>query len=380
MATMRVLIVDDDSGLREVLASALLEAGDWQVEQVGFDGVEQALLRFRPDLVVLDLVEGAPQDGKTSGNAAYEAIWETWFCPVVVYSGYADTQEFEPHAFVSNVTKGDGTEAAVIASLRKFIPDAEMIRAVHRDFDARVRKALRDSVSTIRRQTTSGGETVSNDPTVQRAVRRLVAADIDAGSADEGKLHPWERLVVPPLGANLLTADLLKRNGADWTEERAFRLVLTPSCDLVRTGKRSARADQILVATCEPLEQLGPITLPEGKKLSPDLRDKVRPILTAGMVGQHLVIPRYRDHVPLMVANLKRLELLSWDEVCVGSGGGDAQGQNAKFDRVASTDSPFREMVVWAYLLVTGRPGLPDFDVDTWLDEISDHVENTGDK
>ena len=72
----------------------------------------------------------------------------------------------------------------------------------------------------------------------------------------------------------------------------------------------------------------------------------------------------------MMVADLKRLELLEWDRVRLDPSGGTAAGDGV-FQRVASTDSPFREMVVWAYLRVTGRPGAPEIHVEEWLEDIS---------
>ena len=77
-----------------------------------------------------------------------------------------------------------------------------------------------------------------------------------------------------------------------------------------------------------------------------------------------------------MVANLKRLELLEWEQIRLGGDENDEDqpARDGRFKRVASTDSPFREMVVWAYLRVAGRPGLPDIDVEAWLDMLSDHL------
>ena len=375
MTRMRVLIVDDEPLVRETLNDALQEDGLWDIEMQGFDNLKDNLLRFRPDMVVLDLVEGDPQDEKLSGNASYEVIWRQWFCPLVVYSGYADTQSFKHHPLVANVTKGADTEEEVKRHLKRFIPQARMIRSVQHDFDARIREALRDSADAIRRQTEATDGASGSDATVQRAVRRLVAARADAGSSAEGRLYSWERLVVPPLGDQLLTADLLKRREAKWTDQAAFRLVLTPSCDLVRWGSRQAKVEQILVSCCEPLARLGPMQLQRGKALAASERKKLKSALAEGMIGEHLVVPRFRNHVPLMAANLKRLELIDWGQIDPIHNNEGQAAPKAEFERVASTDSPFREVVVWAYLLVTGRPGLPDIELDAWLDDISDNLE-----
>lgn len=60
-----------------------------------------------------------------------------------------------------------------------------------------------------------------------------------------------------------------------------------------------------------------------------------------------------------MAANLRKLELIAVDEI-------------VDYERIASLDSPFREMVSWAYMQIAGRPGLPERDFDAWYKEICD--------
>ena len=373
MTPMRVLIIDDDSALRQALRGALEEEkGTWEVEDRGFDGLGETLARFRPDMIVLDLVEGQIPGEQDTGNTSFEQIREMWFCPVVVYSAFPGRQRFD-HPLVDGIAKGANTEEKVRDRLKAYRREASMIRDVHRDFDARIRFALRDSVHALRVQleeTTDG----SADSVLPRAVRRLVAARADAGASEQGRLRAWERYVVPPLGRHLLTADLLRQADADWTKEEAFRLVLTPSCDLVPGRGELTDAEGILVARCEPLARLGRIEPTPGKSLTNTQKNGLRPILTEGMAGNHLAIPEFRGHVPLMVADLKRLELLERDRVRLEPSDGTAAGDGV-FRRVASTDSPFREMVVWAYLRVSGRPGVPEIHVEEWLEDISRHFK-----
>ena len=378
---MRVLIIDDDADLRRVLCATLAEADDWEVEDQGFEDVDETLSRFRPDMMVLDIVEGeaAGELDHDAGNTWFGRIRETWFCPVVVYSAFPARWTFDRHPFVEAITKGAGTEERVRARLRAFTPTAEMIRGVHGDFDARVREALRDSVHALRSQIEATEVGSSEHSTLARAVRRVVAARVDTGAAGESRLHPWERYVVPPLGQHLLAADLLRREGTDWKEVEEFRLVVTPSCDLAPRGGGPPSADRILVARCEQLGRLGTVEFRRGKSLSNREKDKLRPILTEGLAGSRVPIPEFRGHVPLMAADLRNLELLAWDEVRSEGAGGPSQEEKRVFQRVASTDSPFRELVGWAYLRVTGRPGMPEVYIERWLDDISAHFDTVAD-
>ena len=380
---LRVLVIDDDERVRAALQSELGEGGlsaaggsQWEVCGQGFDRVEATLVRFRPDMVVLDLVEGEIPSDEDAGNRSFKQIWGTWYCPIVVYTTFED-RSIRDHDDIVQVIKGRGSEAQVLAELRKLVPVARMIRAVHDDFDGRIREALRDSVDALRNQIAGVG---ANPPeaALSRAVRRQVAARVDLAASAGTKLRAWERFVVPPLEGDLLTADLLRRGDAEWTDPAAFCLVLTPSCDLVGSSNRKGSVERVLVAWCKPLEKLGSVEFRAGKELTQKERKKVRSMLTEGMAGQRLVIPRFEGHVPLMAADLKLLELIELNRIHLARNGLSGETRGSELVRVASTDSPFREMVVWAYLRVTGRPGMPETDVDQWVDDISEYLAARG--
>lgn len=368
---VRVLVIDEDPAIQGLLDMALADS-EWDLHAQGFDHIEENLVRVRPDLVVLDLVEGDAADDKITGNESFEEIWRTWFCPVVVYSAFPGHWDHEAHPWVRIVEKGEGSQRDVRKELLELWPMAGMIRDVHDYYDRNIRRALSESMRALRDQFGTDEHEVE-DEVLLRAVRRLVAARADVETPGDVTLQAWERLVVPPLGHEPLTADVLREKHTPWTETTAHRLVLTPSCDLTSHGGGSAKADAVLVAQCETLRALGKLTLKRGRALTSGQREALRRILTEGSADGRLVVPEFGGHVPLMVANLRKLELIPLDRIDSGRCHGDSS--QADFERVASTDSPFREMVVWAYLRVTGRPGMPESDVDRWVDDISSHLE-----
>lgn len=369
---MKVLIVDDDEAVRRSLRAQIEEVDAWEAKDQGFDGLSEILEEFRPDAVVLDLIKGDVTEEPAAGNRSFEQIRDRWFCPVVVHSAFKDQQKFG-HPLVATVSKGRDSDVEVVRRLQEFAQTAQVIRDVHRDFDDRIREALWDSAEQIGK--TADG---SDDAVLPRVVRRLVAARMDAAASGGGRIKAWERFVVPALGPHLLSADLLRCRDADWTDPEAFRLVLTPSCDLVPHGGNDPRTERILVACCEPIRRLGSVEMGAGARLKQKSKEKLKSILTEGIADGLLPIPRFVGHVPSMAANLKRLDLVGLNDVRLETQGGHAAAANATFERVASTDSPFRELVVWAYLRVTGRPGAPAFDVDGWLDDISDATDGAG--
>ena len=75
-------------------------------------------------------------------------------------------------------------------------------------------------------------------------------------------------------------------------------------------------------------------------------------------------MPACSKLLPHMAVSLRDLELLPYDDILPPGGG------EAKYERLASIDSPFREQLAWAYLRVGSRPGVPDRDIETWAEDV----------
>lgn len=73
-----------------------------------------------------------------------------------------------------------------------------------------------------------------------------------------------------------------------------------------------------------------------------------------------LPFPKFGTKIPTMAADLRQLELIPFAEIV----------DENYYRRIASIDSPFRELISWAYMQTACRPGLPDRNVDEWCDEI----------
>ena len=62
-----------------------------------------------------------------------------------------------------------------------------------------------------------------------------------------------------------------------------------------------------------------------------------------------------------MAADLRDLQFIRVEDIGISG---------KLYHRIASIDSPFRELLSWAYLQTACRPGLPDRDFNSWADEI----------
>ena len=91
-------------------------------------------------------------------------------------------------------------------------------------------------------------------------------------------------------------------------------------------------------------------------------------VLTQGYFETIIPFPCLKGKIPTMAANLRDLEFIPIQHI----------GSSKKFLRIASVDSPFRELIAWAYLQTACRPGLPDRNFDSWRDEIVADLKSDG--
>ena len=123
---MKILFIDDD---RDSVANAgeLLNAEleNPSIEFVGFDDAEKRLQDYQPDIVVLDLFQGAPPENP-EGLKIKEFVWENCFCPVIVYSAAPELLEDElfenEHPLTRTVKKGAQSPEKVLSAVDDLKP------------------------------------------------------------------------------------------------------------------------------------------------------------------------------------------------------------------------------------------------------------------
>ena len=137
--------------------------------------------------------------------------------------------------------------------------------------------------------------------------------------------------------------------------------------DMVATGSRSPRVTNVLTAECfDSLHILGALNLQKDSSKKKAI-DKLTSALARGFEGWAMPIPELPGMVPAMTVDFRSLRLIPISSI--GTSGED-------YSRVASVDSPFRELVAWAYMQSTGRPGLPERNFPEWASAITDLMGN----
>lgn len=350
---LKVLIIEDDDSVARTVVDAVRDRiPDAKILIEGsFDAGKQKLVEHRPDVVILDLIEGDQTTGERKGDQIWKDIWSQQFRPVVIYSALELPFDLPDTPFVDFVQKGKGSDLVVAERVEALKPYIDALRGVDEEILSVVRHVLKTLARQIFDQEPDNEH--NKKEMLIRAVRRRVAAMMDEGLVESDEpMHGWEQYLVPAFGQHLLTADILLKVGAVHEVPSSYVVVLTPSCDMFIN--RANCVEKVLVAKCHGVEKyLKAINLKAGTKPK-TIADNLPKNLTQAHVSGKVLLPEYPGAFPMMTLDLRDLDLIDRNKV------GDPGGVGTVYERVASIDSPFREQIAWAFHQDSGRPGLPE--------------------
>ena len=364
-----LFVEDDERAIRHARQRVLDEHQDVNCVVKHFDEANDWIAENPPDIVSLDLLnDGLSGEAQVAGHAIYEHIWQDHFCPVIIYSAQPDAEEEgrPPHPFLATIQKGKGSPEQFSQAVNSFRPHVDAIRIAETQVRREFTVAMRDLAPIVFDQVESPEE---RQRIVTRSGRRRLAAQMDDFTDYEGddethRLAAWEHYLCPPVDTDLLLGDILRNKGGDANNPESHRVVLTPSCDLVASGGRSPKVPNVLVAKCYGMkEALAAVNIILGSKAKKN-EEKMSSVLSQSFIRNIFPFPRFANIIPTMAADFKQLELIPFD------------GLHDGFDRVASLDSPFREVVSWAYMQTGCRPALPDRELEYWIAEIVEAVKS----
>lgn len=357
MPFLRILFIDDDEKSVQPASEWAEGAAGFRCKVVPFVKFKEDLEEYQPHIAIVDRIEGKPPEGPDRGRLVFDEIWEHRFCPVVIYSAFPEVEDLEDqqrdHPLVREVTKGADLEPFRNA-INILLPHVEAIENAERHIREQFAIALREVAPYA---ASFYDKTEEYNQAVIRHGRRRLAALMDESL---GVLASWEHYIHPPISKDIMLGDVILQKGGNPEDPTAFRVILTPSCDLV--ASQGYKVKDVLVARCcspkQGIERSGLHKL-YGDKFN-EILTKV--MLTQGFYQKIVPFPGLRGKIPPMMADLKRLDLIPTGDITLDDTG--------KYIRVASLDSPFRELISWAYMQTACWPGLPDRDFESWRVEI----------
>lgn len=375
---MRVLLIDDQPESVQAVLDEIrqqLEGSDPKV--VNFDNYKADIEKHNPHIIILDLLKG-PDAEPAPGLEVYGHIWREKFCPLIFYTAAPELVKDQSdllHPFVKVVTKGDNSDTKVLECIKEFESHIAALDATEREIRSAMNGALRQVAPPLFKSTKDRAE--RNEMLVRSARRRVAAMmdeDLLTTSAESKGLKSWECYLQPPIAQHLLMGDLIRKSGGEKASPESYAVVLTPSCDLVKTANRPAKVKHVLVSFCAKpnrlLKDMGLQVWPtSGEKKQKALGDLGR-ILSTGHAQSCMPLPELPGAFPAMTADFRNLGLIEIDQI---------GGSELLYERVASIDNPWRELLAWAFMLAAARPGMPDRDYKGWAEELSALLTAPGD-
>ncbi|MEA5086645.1 MAG: hypothetical protein VB007_05420 [Methanocorpusculum sp.] len=360
---MKVLIVDDRlTTVRGIQDYCDEQSWECQCIETFKDSYEQ-LTNYNPDVVILDWKNDAT--GENDGEEILENIWKNSFRPVIVFSAMPlkELEQKYNHRLIKVIQKGD--EDPVIKYLEKIKTTAPVLSTIRTDFNDAMTNALNIF------------DAIDHTPDIEGRVQKYVFAkrvlSYFSQEIDEFKLPPWTQYLCPPISASLCSCDVVRcisENSNPIGKPEEYFVILTASCDMVCSDTREPKVKNVLCAQCCPKEKY------HGRSLSPtpktDTCESVAKTLNLGYTNENRVaLPEIPGILPYLTIDLKKIILIPITEIALSQM--DINSDQHKYYRITSIDSPYREQIVWAHMLNSCRPGVPDRDTEAWARSILTH-------
>lgn len=365
---IRILIVDDNENLAEVVKANIDDIfpqtrsnENLQIEvdiETDFDKATEILLNPHGyDIAILDVFRGSIEGGDRAGIVLWKQILSEKFMSVVIYT--ASDENFEGDFPGNNPVfkifrKVEGSDEEIVNHICSLDSYVLAVRQIRKEFNEVIRDVLIETTPHLWKAET---DVTQRPQRLLHSARRRLAAKMDYQTAVSGeKMLLWEQYIYPPLENSLLCGDVIRVCEEDPNNPQSYRLVLTPSCDLVQ-----CKVESILVAKCDDISKYIKAVVQDyevGKNPNAKQKKKLSSAITQSQINGFVFLPKFESVMPTMTAYLRDLELIPVADVS------STKESKARFERVVSVDSPFREQLSWAYLQIAGRLGMPEWDIE----------------
>ena len=357
---MKVLIVDDEPISIKGIAD-YCEEQEWESKVIDFEGCYKEIMTTDPDVVVLDW---CADPGDNSGMPVLESIWLNGYRPVVIFSGNTNIislpEKYKNSGLVKMIAKGD--EEPVVKFLEELKESHSALSSFRKELGASLIEAFK-AIDPIQK---ASGNYLGDDVIEYLLARRAVNHfDLEKKNIS---LPSWAIYQYPSvISGYLSTGDIVRKvdgitdlDSAGSPDE--YRIILTPSCDLVDLPERSPKVENVLTAECKGISnsKLGNISK----------KKKIEDYLQAGGKENELPLPAMGNILPNMIVDMKRLGTVGLGDIAISTNDYQKDPSRYEYVRICSIDSPFREQIVWTFLNNSGRVGVPDRDYAAWAESI----------
>lgn len=362
---MRLLLIEDNEDTVKGIYDYAID-NKWECLICEFEDASDKVALFDPEVIVMDWMFDADEVDK--GSDIFSAIYHQRFIPIIIFSAVAETielpEDIKGTPLIDVLSKGD--EQEVINRIEQWSPYIRAVNNLHIELN----KSLLSSVQAI--DNFMKMETYPGDDVVKYMLNKRTTYYFD--NEYIGNEPPaWIQYEYPPVQKTLLVADILRCCSEESDRDKIgspeeYCVILTPSCDMAR-----AKAGQtILVAECQSADRFSnDAKLSNKEKNGQEPYDKKKDglirTLHTGYNAAKVAMPQLPNKIPYMTIDLKKIKQLSIGEIAVSE---KEITPETHYYRVASVNSPFREQIVWAHMINSCRPGMPERNMDEWAEGI----------
>ncbi|MDY6283616.1 MAG: hypothetical protein SPL19_05605 [Fibrobacter sp.] len=352
---MNLLLVEDKPDNVKEIKYHYVDKG-WTVEIADFKNALNYIEEKKPDIIVMDWKDDLDDDLQ-AGEPIFEKANDK---PIIVFSALAAAitlnEEQCINPFIEKILKGDENE--VIKKIDEWEKYLNLVSEVKNQINAATTIMMASLKPVIKLDNDYPGDAV-----VKFMLNKQASEFFNSRLTEESNNPTWTQYLYPSSARTLLVADILKSKA-----EEKFFVVLTPSCDMARVKKNGDT--NILVAECENEKSFHSYVKPKDGASAEKIKehkehvDKVSMMLSYGYNKGKVSLPELPKIFPYLTINLKKLSFIKLSEISLSP----LLTENEKFNycRIASVNSPYREQIVWAHMVNSCRPGVPDRDYSSW--------------
>lgn len=359
--TTDILMIDDQQDSFLLSTIRKIEERGYKCELKDFSSMEETIKNSTHNIVILDYFEGE----KEPGLSWLDYIWDDNFRPVIIHSARAEEVQslliekgFKNHPLINVTKKGSRSFQNLIDLLDYSETILKQIESYDETFYDKLKKIKQDTIKYSIRSLTK--DILSSTPSKFDSIinRRLGNYLV---KQNNGVLEAFEMYIYPPVSNSLLVGDILHNTKTD-----EYSVVLTPSCDLVES---QGEVKKVHIAHIESIKTMLS-DYSENTKLKSFCSGFPKKILNSGYNNGIVALPKLISAYDTnMCINLRNCEYINYKNITISK---DNINRTKYYVRIASIDSPFSEMIIWAYMTIACRPGLPVRNVEDWSKSIYD--------
>lgn len=360
---MKVLMIEDNEETIHGLIDTVDERG-WEYEVSTFNNAQDEIIAFDPDVIVMDWM--FDDEDAELGKPILENVLSKEFRPVIVFSAHDLSTVLEDiinkFPLINFTRKGcDDSELALI--IDEWKESAVALSKLRHNMNTALVESAK-ALKNFREMETFPEESVVSYMLSKQAIQFF--EQIQVGDCPPA----WIQYSYPPVTENLLVADVIRFYSEDKDQTvpgipDEYAVILTPSCDMVN---HSSGAFKILIAKCCGKEKVTEVRLKSTENIETGKgRDKVTTLVKELHYGYNkafVALPQLPNVLPGMTIDLKNVDFMLMADIASSFAVFNKEIQKAY--RVASIMSPFREQLVWAHMINSCRPGMPERDITTW--------------